>query len=276
MASLSEDMRSKRDVRRKSSVLIVDKDLGNYGLYKAILAMEYELECINSIIAATNLCKSKRYDVIIVDGAFNVEDVDKFYNGIEVNKKDEKPILLVLEEQANKESIINFLSIGAREYIDKPFSKEGLTNIIYEQLKKRRECVVRQSILIADYDEDLLREYKSYLNHKYNVSIVNTYEIARQFMENNMPDMVICDMKLFEKCIDDAARCRAAGIETAGTREKWNMPVLVMTDTPDGETIRKCAQFNLEGFLIKPIEEDMLVNTLERIFLVESYTGSGR
>ena len=55
-----------------------------------------------------------------------------------------------------------------------------------------------------------------------------------------------------------------------------DIPILFMTKTPDAEMISKCAKFNPEGFLIKPIESDMLIKTLERIFLKESYTHFGR
>ena len=41
MSCLTEEMKNKRDRKRKWSLLVVDGDLGNMGLYKSILATEY-------------------------------------------------------------------------------------------------------------------------------------------------------------------------------------------------------------------------------------------
>ena len=315
MASLSDNMKSKRDVKRKSSVLIVDKDLGNFGLYKSILSVEYDLDCINSLYMAANMCASKLYDIIIVDGQFDIDATDIFYKNVKSRYKNDSPILLVLEEKSNKESIIGYLCIGAREYIEKPFTKENITNTLYEQLKKRREYNIRKSVLIVDEDYEVLKELKGYLRDNYNISIVGSYELARQFMISRLPDLIICDIKIFERYLDDACYCDIKELEQseaveskssesessksesgesetgeseAGKSEsskldlgkldkvKLSVPVLVTMNNPNGELIAKCAKYKPEGFLMKPVEKDMLQKALERIFLMESYTGQVR
>lgn len=268
MASLSQQMKNKRDIRRRSSILIIDKDLGNYGLYKSILAMEYELECVNSINMAMNMCKSRYFDVIIADGSFSPDVIGAFNSEVAGMHDKDAPILLVLEEPENKESIISFLCEGARDYIAKPFSKEGLTNAIYEQLKKRREHEVRQSILIVDSDYELLKSMKSYLAPLYDVSVVNCCEVAERFAEKCRPDLIICDFAMF--------RDTAKQLCEISSNQNEQVHMLFMTDNPNAEVVSECAKFNPEGFMIKPIEKDMLIKTLERIFLMESYTSQGR
>lgn len=269
MASLSEQMKNKRDVRRRSTVLIIDKDLGNYGLYKSILAMEYELECANSINLAMNLCRSRYFDVIIVDGGFSPDVMGAFYSEVTGLHEEEEPILLVLEEPDNKESIISYLCEGAIDYIPKPFSKEGITNILYEHLKKRRSRTVRQNVLIVDKDFKLMTEMKGYLEPLYDVNIINCCEVAESFVRKRKPDLIICDIAMFREKVKDICAAREADSDK-------QIPMLFMTDTPDEETVRECAKFEPEGFLVKPIEPDMLIKTLERIFLMESYTNFGR
>ncbi len=264
MASLSEEMKNKRDVRRRASVLIIDKDLGNYGLYKSILAMEYELECINSTATALTICNGRAFDVIVVDGGFEVAEVEAFFNAIMEKCKEEKPICLVLEESANKESIVNYLSIGAKDYIAKPFTKEGITNVIHNQLKKRRENKIRQEVLIIDEDFENLKQLKGYLEHKYKVDIINSREIANKYIARYKPNLVICDIGMFADNFEDVCNV------------KMDIPIMFMTNTPDAQTISRCAKLNPEGFLIKPIQKDMLIKTLDRIFLKESYTHFGR
>lgn len=269
MASLSEQMKNKRDVRRRSTILILDKDLGNYGLYKSILAMEYELDCANSINLAMNLCRSKYYDVIIADGGFSPDIVGAFYDEVAGLHKGDKPILLVLEEASNKESVISYLCEGANDYIPKPFTKDGITNIIYEQLKKRREHDVRQNVLIVDKDFKLLTDMKGYLSQLYDVNIINSCEVTKCYLTLHRPDLIICDYSMIKDQVDTFCELR-------GTDKGNGIPLMFMTDTPDTETISACARFEPEGFLVKPIESEMLMKTLERIFLMESYTSFNR
>ena len=64
MASLSKEMRSKRDIKRMPSLLIVDSDVGNIGLYKSILSAEYEMDNVYDISAARNKLEEKKYKII--------------------------------------------------------------------------------------------------------------------------------------------------------------------------------------------------------------------
>jgi len=130
-------MINKNEIRVKSSVLIIDSDLGNFGLYKAILSKEYDLECVNSLSTASDRCENKSFDVLLIDGTFNVDETEVFYKKLKAKYEKNTPILLVLEEKDNKDSIICYLAIGAREYIEKPFTKEGIINGISDTLKRK-------------------------------------------------------------------------------------------------------------------------------------------
>ena len=267
MASLSEEMRYKRDIRRKSTILIIDKDLGNFGLYKSILAMEYELECVHTLEAAASFCRTKFYDVIIADGCFEAESIEPLYDEVKQKYKENYSMLFLLEEPQNKDSIISYLSIGAEGYIPKPFTKDGIMSTIREHLSARRKKDIMHSVLVVDEDYENLCQIKRYIDTVYNVIIVNVCEEAVNYIEKCKPNLVICEIGMFEKGV----RKVFERIEENGGKER--IPIMFMTETPDAETVSKCAQFRPEGFLIKPVEEDGLIKTLERIFLMESYTG---
>ena len=124
-------------------------------------------------------------------------------------------------------------------------------------------------MLIVDEDFRLMTEMKSYLDPLYDVNIINCSVVADSFVKKCKPDLIICDIAMFKERVKDMCAAREAD------RDK-QIPILFMTDTPDAETVRECAKFEPEGFLVKPIEQDMLIKTLERIFLMESYTNFGR
>lgn len=136
MTDLPDKIKHEMNVRIKPLIIIIDRDLGNYGLYKSILASEYDLLCVNSIEMAAKQCGDKKLAAIVIDGCFDVDEADSFYKTVKEQYREEKPILLVIEEPSNKDSIISYLCIGAKEYIPKPFTKEGITGTIRDQLKK--------------------------------------------------------------------------------------------------------------------------------------------
>ena len=69
MASLSKEMRSKRDIKRTSSLLIVDKDMGNMGLYRSILSMEYETDYAFSLEEAQKKTEEKDEKTLYFGGS---------------------------------------------------------------------------------------------------------------------------------------------------------------------------------------------------------------
>ena len=68
-------MRNKRDVKRTPSLLIVDSDVGNMGLYKSILATEYEMDIVFDIGTAFKNTEEKKYDAIVLDDDFKQDEI---------------------------------------------------------------------------------------------------------------------------------------------------------------------------------------------------------
>ena len=268
MASLSEEMKNKRDVKRKSAVLVVDGDLGNYGLYMSILSMEYDVDCTDKKDNAEKMCEGKHYDAIIADISLGIDDIAEIFRHGEEKFGAGKTVFLVLVEPDDGDSIVRCLCHGAWGYIPKPFTKEGLSGTLYKMLKEKREKEVRHSVLIVDNDTESLCTMKEYLKDKYTVNMVNSCNDVTGFVNANKVGLIIGNIKVPET--------EGVDMETHVNEIMKNgkIPVLFMTDVPDAESVAKCAKFQPEGFLIKPIDKETLLNTLERIFLLESYVAS--
>lgn len=268
MSSLSEEMKNKRDIKRKSAVLVVDGDLGNYGLYMSILSMEYEVDCVDKTLQAVRMCEGKSYDAIVADITLGVENIAELFRHAAEKFGRGKTVFLVMAEPDDGDGIVRCLCHGAWGYIPKPFTKEGLSGTLYKMLKEKRAKEVRQSVLIVDNDIDSLCTMKDYLKDKYTVNIVNSCGDVTGFVHANSTGLIIGNIKVPEiECVDMEAHINEI-------MEHGSIPVLFMTDTPDADSVAKCAKFHPEGFLIKPIDKETLLNTLDRIFLLESYVGS--
>lgn len=268
MASLSEEMKNKRDIKRKSAVLVVDGDFGNYGLYMSILSMEYEVDCVDKLVQAEKMCAAKSYDAIIADISLGVDNIAELFRHAGEKFGKGKAVFIVLAEPDDGDNIIRCLCHGASGYIPKPFTKEGLSGNLYKMLKEKREKEVKQSVLIVDSDTETLCTMKEYLQEKYIVNIMNSCSDVLGFIKANNTGLVIADIKMPEMADESIDE------QVEEIREKSGIPLLFMTDEPDAKSVARCAKFRPEGFLIKPVDKETILNTLDRIFLLESYVAS--
>lgn len=264
MASLSNEMRSKRDIKRTSSLLIVDKDMGNIGLYKSILSMEYETEYAFNLEEAREKINEKQYDAIVLDDDFNEDDINSFL--IKVKEKDREQVTCLITDKGHNEFLVRALCNGVRKIIQKPFTRDGLSNAVYEALKDKRQRYVKKHILIVDEDLENLKHMKKKLEENYDVTIMNCCQTGINFIMKYRPDLIIADTSMAD----------AAGVEMCEElerkKEATGTSLLFMTDDPNVECVLRCAKYKPEGFLVKPIEMDKLLTDIERIFLVDTYS----
>ena len=266
MASLSKEMRSKRDIKRTPSLLIIDSDVGNIGLYKSILSAEYEMDNIFDIEAAINKIEEKKYDAIILDDAFDKGEIIEFLS--KINKLYIGQVVCLITDKKDDVFTIKAICKGVNRIIDKPFTRDGLSDAIYEGIKCRREEHVKKSILIVDEDIKNIQNMKNKLRDSYNVTLMNCCDTGLKYIKKYHPDLVIADASM----VDEAGIIM--GDEIVKNKEDNEVSLLFMTDNPSEECVLKCAQFKPEGFLVKPIDMEQLQVNVERIFLVDTYSRS--
>ena len=259
-------MRSKRDRKRIPSLLIVDSDVGNIGLYKSILSAEYEMDNIYDISSALGKMEEKEYDAIILDDDFNEEEILSFLE--EISKTRIGQVVCLITDKRDSVFAVKVLCNGVYRIIDKPFTRDGLSDAIYEELRKKRETYIKKHILIVDEDIENLQGMKKQLEDSYDVTLMNCCKSSLRYISKYHPDLIIADANMAD----------ASGINMCDELEKNKEDncesLLFMTDDPNEECVLKCAQFKPEGFLVKPIDMEQLSSYIERIFLVETYSRS--
>lgn len=88
--------------------------------------------------------------------------------------------------------------------------------------------------------------------------IADSAEKALIKIIESMPDAVLMDIEL---------KGKMNGLQAAERiREHHNIPIIFLTAFEDENTISKINAVENEGFIIKPFEDEMLKNALEKIF----------
>ena len=118
----------------------------------------------------------------------------------------------------------------------------------------------RESILIVEDEVILAMEYEMIVKELgYTVVRIafSGYD-AILLSDQYRPDLVLMDIKLAG---------HLDGIDTAEKiQEGFNIPVVFITGNTDEETRKKAISINPAGYLSKPLDEDVLRETLENIF----------
>ncbi len=108
-------------------------------------------------------------------------------------------------------------------------------------------------ILIVDDDKNMLKMLRMFLVDDYNVTIVDSGKLALEAVIKKTPDLILLDymMPLFDgPHVLEIIRKR---------EESKNVPVLFLTSVTDREKILECLSLNPQGYLVKPISREELL-----------------
>jgi len=122
----------------KAKVLVVDDHNGVLESFKEILRIkDYEVSCFSTGKEAIESMKTAKYDFAFVD--LKMPEMD----GIEVLKRikeiDPTVEVIIITAYSSEESFANAITLGAMEYLRKPFLMGEVYALSERALRKRRE-----------------------------------------------------------------------------------------------------------------------------------------
>jgi CheY-like chemotaxis protein len=118
-------------------ILIVDDTLANLQLLGSILKDQYSLSFCSHGKEALDLLEKDKPDLILLD--IMMPDIDGFEvcKTIRMNERTSQIPIIFLSAKNDRESVIKGMSMGAQDYIVKPFLPEGVLNRINLQFPKK-------------------------------------------------------------------------------------------------------------------------------------------
>jgi len=123
-----------------------------------------------------------------------------------------------------------------------------------------RFALRRKNILIVDDDKDMLKMLRMFLADDYQVTIVDSGKLALEYIVKHTPDLILLDymIPLFDgPHVLEIIRKR---------EESKRVPVLFLTSVTDRDKIMQCLQFKPQGYLIKPISREELLQRVREVF----------
>ncbi|HCJ07831.1 MAG TPA: hypothetical protein DHV96_05550 [Lachnospiraceae bacterium] len=116
----------------------------------------------------------------------------------------------------------------------------------------------RKHVLIIDDDPTMLKLIKEYLHNNYQVATAISGKIAYKFLEMKKTDLILLD---YEMPVENGPQI----LEKLRKNNLVNgVPVLFLTGITDRDKIKKALQMKPQGYLLKPIDKEKLLGTIEK------------
>ena len=151
------------------------------------------------------------------------------------------------------------------EYVLKSVFKRPIdvkiTAKIVDKYIKEYGKQVRKKILVVDDSGAMLRNVKGWLQDKYNVILANSGAMAIKYLAMDRPDLVLLD---YEMPIVDGKQV----LEMIRTETEFrDVPVIFLTSKNDRESIIKVMDLKPEGYLLKTMEPERIVEEVNKFFV---------
>lgn len=149
-----------------------------------------------------------------------------------------------------EKAVVNFMQ---RKEEEEKALQEEMKRL--EQIKEEKR---RKHILIIDDEPTVLRLIKEYLHDDYDVATAISGKIAYKFLAEKKTDLILLDYEMPNE----------KGPQILENMRKDNLingvPVIFLTGITEREKITKALCLKPQGYLLKPVDKEKLLGTIEK------------
>ena len=151
-----------------------------------------------------------------------------------------------------------------QEVFERPIDVKASAKKIDEFIKEHGKHV-KKKILVVDDSGIMLRNIKRWLEDKYQVILANSGAMAIKYLATNRPDLVLLD---YEMPVIDGSQV----LELIRTENEFcDIPVIFLTGKNDKESIMKVLELKPEGYLLKSMEPQKIIDEIDNFFEKQKY-----
>ncbi len=176
--------------------------------------------------------------------------------------EDDNPIFYVGEDTPIMREILPKHIL--QEVFERPIDVKASAKKIDEFIKEHGKHV-KKKILVVDDSGIMLRNIKRWLEDKYQVILANSGAMAIKYLATNRPDLVLLDYEM--PVIDGSQVLEMIRTET----EFCDIPVIFLTGKNDKESIMKVLELKPEGYLLKSMEPQKIIDEIDNFFEKQKY-----
>ncbi|MBO4901386.1 MAG: response regulator [Lachnospiraceae bacterium] len=142
----------------------------------------------------------------------------------------------------------------------RPLDNEAYVKKVTELLGKMESGEFRRSILVVDDDPSYLNIVRVWLKDTYKISMVTSGLQAIKWLGKNKADLILLDYEMPVTSGPQVLEMLRSDTETR------TIPVIFLTGRGDKESVMSVLALKPEGYLLKNIEKDELLEKLNAFF----------
>lgn len=233
----------------RNRILIVDDDPEVLDVIRAYLEPMYIVGTVAYGEFAVDYIRQYPTDLILMDILMPTMDGFETYKELRsIPEGKDVPVVLVTGK-SNRNTVLESINLGVDGYLLKPLNKEMIVNKIQEILTQKKEMHLRKTILAIDDDVTYLRIISKNLKNDFNVIMLNSGQLAIEYMKTHTPDIVLLDYVIPK---DGSS---AVMEYMMNSPELQNVPVIMMTGINNKDLIIEKLPRRPDRFLIKPVSK---------------------
>ncbi len=146
-----------------------------------------------------------------------------------------------------------------RRKFQRPINVSEVVNAITTYVNEH-DKEQKKKILVVDDSGTMLRNVKGWLEETYQVILANSGAMAIKYLATNRPDLVLLD---YEMPIVDGKQV----LEMIRSEVEFSdIPVIFLTNKGDKETIMNVMALKPQGYLLKSMEPEKIVQAIDNFF----------
>ena len=149
-----------------------------------------------------------------------------------------------------KEKIIRYMEEFEKEKEEQKLLQEKLAEI--------RDNKERKHVLVIDDDPIMLKLIKEHLHEQYDVATAINGKIAHKFLETKSTDLILLDYEMPDENGPDVMK------KIRKNESLSHIPIIFLTGITEKEKIRQALVLKPQGYLLKPIDKEKLLGTIEK------------
>lgn len=226
--------------------------------------------CVDSLEMVKGMMKIVETDLAVIC-LVGVGELDQKILDFFANSRKKIPVLLVgTVEECN--CFQKYYDDEQFDYVTRPTTLSKLmekcencfkyeTEEVEEPVEAVEEVLedIKKKILVVDDNGILLRSVKTMLADDYDVAFATDGMMAIDKAKKWMPDLILLDYEMPK--MDGKQTLE----ELRSNEELKNIPVVFLTGVADKESIAAVLKLKPQGYLLKPIEQNRMMETIENV-----------
>lgn len=197
-------------------------------------------------------------DLILLDINMPGEDGFELLDKLKEDSRYSYIPVIFLSAQIDKESIIKGMSLGAVDFIPKPYTDTDLIESIERATTPNIRHSSRPIILTVDDNPTELKTIHFYLKDYYTVYTLPEAEKIRDFLRVITPDLFLLDCQMPVLSGFDLVPI------IRGISRHEETPIIFVTSEGSIENISTAMQLGACDYIIKPVDEGILLSKAEQ------------